>query len=161
MCFKKSFLLSLFIFFISCSTTYIEDEANSNKMVGKFSMFSENDYISGKISIFNQKEISQIKINLDRYPKTFLVTEVREGNQKKIDSNFNESYEENIVKNLIEEITISRFSKWLSELCNLNECKKYATQNVMISKEEIHTDKKIKKIVGSYKNFKFAVIFKS
>ena len=46
-------------------------------------MFSENTYISGKISIFNQKEISQIKINLDRYPKTFLVTEVREGNQKK------------------------------------------------------------------------------
>ena len=124
-------------------------------------MFSENAYISGKISILNQKEISQIKINLDRYPKTFLVTEVREGNQKKIDSNFNESYEENIVKNLIEEITISRFSRWLSELCNPNECKEYATQNVMISKEEIHEDKKIKKIVGSYKNFKFAVIFKS
>ena len=47
-------------------------------------MFSENNYISGKISIFNQKEISQIKINLDRYPKTFLVTEFREGNQKKL-----------------------------------------------------------------------------
>jgi len=124
-------------------------------------MFSENTYISGKISIFNQKEISQIKINLDRYPKTFLITEVREGNQKKINSNFNESYEENIVKNLIEEITISRFSKWLSELCNLNECKEYATQNVMITKEEIHANKKIKKIVGSYKNFKFAVIFES
>ena len=122
-------------------------------------MFSENTYISGKISIFNQKEISQIKINLDRYPKTFLVTEVREGNQKKINSNFNESYEENIVKNLIEEITISRFSKWLSELCNLNECKEYATQNVMITKEEIHANKKIKKIIGSYKNFKFAIIF--
>jgi hypothetical protein len=124
-------------------------------------MFSENTYISGKISIFNQKEISQIKINLDRYPKTFLVTEVREGNQKKINSNFNESYEENTVKNLIEEITISRFSKWLNELCNLNECKEYATQNVMITKEEIHANKKIKKIVGSYKNFKFAVIFES
>ena len=124
-------------------------------------MFSENTYISGKISIFNQKEISQIKINLDRYPKTFLVTEVREGNQKKINSNFNESYEENTVKNLIEEITISRFSKWLSELCNLNECKEYATQNVMITKEEIHANKKIKKIVGTYKNFKFAVIFES
>lgn len=124
-------------------------------------MFSENTYISGKISIFNQKEISQIKINLDRYPKTFLVTEVREGNQKKINSNFNESYEENTVKNLIEEITISRFSKWLSELCNLNECKEYATQNVTITKEEIYANKKIKKIVGSYNNFKFAVIFKS
>ena len=121
-------------------------------------MFSENTYISGKISIFNQKEISQIKMNLDRYPKTFLVTEVREGNQKKINSNFNESYEENTVKNLIEEITISRFSKWLSELCNLNECKEYATQNVTISKEEVYANKKIKKIVGSYKNFKFAVI---
>ena len=80
---------------------------------------------------------------------------------KKINSNFNESYEENTVKNLIEEITISRFSKWLSELCNLSECKEYATQNVIITKEEIHTNKKIKKIVGSYKNFKFAVIFKS
>ena len=124
-------------------------------------MFSENTYISGKISIFNQKEISQIKINLDRYPKTFLVTEVRDGNQKKINSNFNESYEENTVKNLIEEITISRFSKWLSELCNLNECKEYATQNVTITKEEIYANKKIKKIVGSYNNFKFAVIFKS
>ena len=124
-------------------------------------MFSENTYISWKISIFNQKEISQIKINLDRYPKTFLVTEVREGNQKKINSNFNESYEENTVKNLIEEITISRFSKWLSELCNLNECKEYATQNVTITKEEIYANKKIKKIVGSYNNFKFAVIFKS
>ena len=161
MCFKKSFLLSLFIFFISCSTTYIEDEANSNKMMGKFSMFSENNYISGKISIFNQKEISQIKINLDRYPKTFLVTEFMEGNQKKIDSNFNESYEESTVKSLIEEITIYRFSEWLSELCDLNECKEYTTQNVVISKEEIHLNKKIKKIIGSYKNFKFAVVFKS
>ena len=161
MYFKKPFLLSLFILFISCSITDLENDSNSKKIIGKFSMFSENTYISGKISIFNQKEISQIKINLDRYPKTFLVTEVREGNQKKIDSNFNESYEENIVKNLIEEITISRFSRWLSELCNLNECKEYVTQNVMISKEEIHEDKKIKKIVGSYKNFKFAVIFKS
>ena len=161
MYFKRPFLLSLFILIVSCSTTNMESSFNSNKIIGKFSMFSENAYISGKISILNQKEISQIKINLDRYPKTFLVTEVREGNQKKIDSNFNESYEENIVKNLIEEITISRFSRWLSELCNLNECKEYATQNVMISKEEIHEDKKIKKIVGSYKNFKFAVIFKS
>ena len=160
MCFKKSFLLSL-LFFISCSTTYIEDEANSNKMLGKFSMFSENNYISGKISIFNQKEISQIKINLDRYPKTFLVTEFREGNQKKIDSNFNESYEESTVKSLIEEITIYRFSEWLSELCDLNECKEYTTQNVVITKEEIHLNKKIKKIIGSYKNFKFAVVFKS
>ena len=160
MCFKKSFLLSL-LFFISCSTTYIEDEANSNKMIGKFSMFSENNYISGKISIFNQKEISQIKINLDRYPKTFLVTEFREGNQKKIDSNFNESYEESTVKSLIEEITIYRFSEWLSELCDLNECKEYTTQNVVITKEEIHLNKKIKKIIGSYKNFKFAVVFKS
>ena len=161
MYFKSPFLLSLFILIVSCSTTNVESSFNSKKIIGKFSMFSENTYISGKISILNQKEISQIKINLDRYPKTFLVTEVREGNQKKIDSNFNESYEENIVKNLIEEITISRFSRWLSELCNLNECKEYATQNVMISKEEIHEDKKIKKIVGSYKNFKFAVIFKS
>ena len=160
MCFKKSFLLSL-LFFISCSTTYIEDEANSNKMMGKFSMFSENNYISGNISIFNQKEISQIKINLDRYPKTFLVTEFREGNQKKIDSNFNESYEESTVKSLIEEITIYRFSEWLSELCDLNECKEYTTQNVVITKEEIHLNKKIKKIIGSYKNFKFAVVFKS
>ena len=160
MCFKKSFLLSL-LFFISCSTTYIEDEANSNKMIGKFSMFSENNYISGKISIFNQKEISQIKINLDRYPKTFLVTEFREGNQKKIDSNFNESYEESTVKSLIEEITIYRFSEWLNELCDLNECKEYTTQNVVITKEEIHLNKKIKKIIGSYKNFKFAVVFKS
>ena len=160
MCFKKSFLLSL-LFFISCSTTYIEDEANSNKMLGKFSMFSENNYISGKISIFNQKEISQIKINLDRYPKTFLVTEFREGNQKKIDSNFNESYEESTVKSLIEEITIYRFSEWLNELCDLNECKEYTTQNVVITKEEIHLNKKIKKIIGSYKNFKFAVVFKS
>ncbi len=161
MYFKRPFLLSLFILIVSCSTTNMESSFNSNKIIGKFSMFSENAYISGKISILNQKEISQIKINLDRYPKTFLVTEVREGNQKKIDSNFNESYEENIVKNFIEEITISRFSRWLSELCNLNECKEYVTQNVMISKEEIHEDKKIKKIVGSYKNFKFAVIFKS
>ena len=161
MYFKKPFLLYLFIIFISCSTTNLESGSNSKKIIGKFSMFSENTYISGKISIFNQKEISQIKINLDRYPKTFLVTEVREGNQKKINSNFNESYEENTVKNLIEEITISRFSKWLSELCNLNECKKYATQNVTITKEEIYANKKIKKIVGSYKNFKFAVIFKS
>jgi hypothetical protein len=159
--FKKSFLLSLFILFISCSTTNLENGSYSKKIIGKFSMFSENTYISGKISIFNQKEISQIKINLDRYPKTFLVTEVREGNQKKINSNFNESYEENTVKNLIEEITISRFSKWLSELCNLNECKEYATQNVTITKEEIYANKKIKKIVGSYNNFKFAVIFKS
>ena len=159
MYFKKPFLLSLFILFISCSTTNLENSSNSKKIIGKFSMFSENTYISGKISIFNQKEISQMKINLDRYPKTFLVTEVREGNQKKINSNFNESYEENTVKNLIEEITISRFSKWLSELCNLNECKEYATQNVIITKEEIHANKKIKKIVGSYKNFKFAVIF--
>ena len=119
MYFKKPFLLFLFILFISCSTTNLENGSNSKKIIGKFSMFSENTYISGKISIFNQKEISQIKINLDRYPKTFLVTEVREGNQKKINSNFNESYEENTVKNLIEEITISRFSKWLSELCNL------------------------------------------
>ena len=54
MYFKKPFLLSLFILFISCSTTNIEDKANSNKMTGKFSMFSENNYISGKISIFNQ-----------------------------------------------------------------------------------------------------------
>ena len=159
--FKKPFLLSLFILFISCSTTNLENGSNSKKIIGKFSMFSENTYISGKISIFNQKEISQIKINLDRYPKTFLVTEVREGNQKKINSNFNESYEENTVKNLIVEFTISRFSKWLSELCNLNECKEYATQNVIITKKEIHSNKKIKKIVGSYKNFKFAVIFKS
>ena len=150
--FKKSFLLSLFILFISCSTTNLENGSYSKKIIGKFSMFSENTYISGKISIFNQKEISQIKINLDRYPKTFLVTEVREGNQKKINSNFNESYEENTVKNLIEEITISRFSKWLSELCNLNECKEYATQNVTITKEEIYANKKIKKIVGSYNN---------
>ena len=161
MYFKKPFLLSLFILFISCSTTNIEDKANSNKMMGKFSMFSENNYISGKISIFNQKEISQIKINLDRYPKTFLVTEFMEGNQKKIDSNFNESYEESTVKSLIEEITIYRFSEWLSELCDLNECKEYTTQNVVISKEEIHLNKKIKKIIGSYKNFKFAVVFKS
>ena len=161
MYFKKPFLLSLFILFISCSTTNVENGSNSKKIIGKFSMFSENTYISGKISIFNQKEISQIKINLDRYPKTFLVTEVREGNQKKINSNFNESYEENTVKNLIEEITISRFSKWLSELCNLKECKEYATQNVIITKKEIHANKKIKKIVGTYKNFKFAVIFKS
>ena len=159
--FKNSFLLSLYILFISCSTTNLENGSYSKKIIGKFSMFSENTYISGKISIFNQKEISQIKINLDRYPKTFLVTEVREGNQKKINSNFNESYEENTVKNLIEEITISRFSKWLSELCNLNECKEYATQNVTITKEEIYANKKIKKIVGSYNNFKFAVIFKS
>ena len=159
--FKKPFLLSLFILFISCSTTNLENGSYSKKIIGKFSMFSENTYISGKISIFNQKEISQIKINLDRYPKTFLVPEVREGNQKKINSNFNESYEENTVKNLIEEITISRFSKWLSELCNLNECKEYATQNVTITKEEIYANKKIKKIVGSYNNFKFAVIFKS
>ena len=161
MYFKKPFLLFLFILFISCSTTNLENGSYSKKIIGKFSMFSENTYISGKISIFNQKEISQIKINLDRYPKTFLVTEVREGNQKKINSNFNESYEENTVKNLIEEITISRFSKWLSELCNLNECKEYATQNVIITKEEIYANKKIKKIVGSYKNFKFAVIFES
>ena len=161
MYFKKPFLLSLFILFISCSTTNIEDKANSNKMTGKFSMFSENNYISGKISIFNQKEISQIKINLDRYPKTFLVTEFREGNQKRIDSNFNESYEESTVKSLIEEITIYRFSEWLGELCNLDECKEYITQNVVITKEEIHLNKKIKKIIGSYKNFKFAVVFKS
>ena len=161
MYFKKPFLLFLFILFISCSTANLENGSNSKKIIGKFSMFSENTYISGKISIFNQKEISQIKINLDRYPKTFLVTEVREGNQKKINSNFNESYEENTVKNLIEEITISRFSKWLSELCNLNECKEYATQNVTITKEEIYANKKIKKIVGLYQNFQFAVIFKS
>ena len=83
MYFKKPFLLFLFILFISCSTTNLENGSNSKKIIGKFSMFSENTYISGKISIFNQKEISQIKINLDRYPKTFLVTEVREGNQKK------------------------------------------------------------------------------
>ena len=112
-------------------------------------------------SNFNQKEISQIKINLDRYPKTFLVTEFREGNQKKIDSNFNESYEESTVNSWIEEITIYRFSEWLGDLCNLDECKEYITQNVVITKEEIHLNKKIKKIVGSYKNFKFAVVFKS
>ena len=144
MCFKKSFLLSL-LFFISCSTTYIEDEANSNKMIGKFSMFSENNCISGKISIFNQKEISQIKINLDRYPKTFLVTEFREGNQKKIDSNFNEwsneqeTYENYEVLSINERGSIS--CRWRCWDCSIILCSyscKYLCSRNVIKKVSIY-----------------------
>jgi len=147
-------------FIASCATTSIKNNTDSQKIEGKFSMFSEDTYISGKISLTNQKDISQIKINLKSYPKTFLITEVREGNQKKYKNNFNESYEENIVKNLIEEMSIYTFSNWLMETCILSECNIFETQNILVTKKELYESKKIKKIVGSFKDFKFAIVFK-
>ena len=158
--FKKILLFSLLSFIASCTTTSIKNNTDSQKIEGKFSMFSEDTYISGKISLTNQKDISQIKINLKRYPKTFLITEIREGDQKKYKNNFNESYEENIVKNLIEEISIYTFSNWLMETCILSECNKFETQNILVTKKELYESKKIKKVVGSYKDFKFAIVFK-
>ena len=157
---KKILIFCLLSFIASCSTNSIKNNADSQKIEGKFSMFSEDTYISGKISITNQENISQIKINLNRFPKTFLITEVREGDQKKYKNNFNESYEENIVKNLIEEISIHTFSNWLMEACILSECSKFEEQNVLIAKKELHESKKIKKVVGTYKDFKFAIVFK-
>jgi len=158
--FKKILLFCLLSFIASCTTTSIKINTDSQKIEGKFSMFSEDTYISGKISLTNQKDISQIKINLKRYPKTFLITEIREGDQKKYKNNFNESYEENIVKNLIEEISIYTFSNWLMETCILLECNKFETQNILVTKKELYESKKIKKVVGSYKDFKFAIVFK-
>ena len=160
MFFKKILLFCLLSFIVSCATTSIINNTDSQKIEGKFSMFSEDTFISGKISLTNQKDISQIKINLKRYPKTFLITEVREADQKKYKNNFNESYEENIVKNLIEEISIYTFSNWLMEICILSECNKFETQNILVSKKELYESKKIKKVVGSYKDFKFAIVFK-
>ena len=160
MFFKKILLFSLLSFIVSCATTSIINNTDSQKIEGKFSMFSEDTYISGKISLTNQKDISQIKINLKRYPKTFLITEVREGDKNKYKNNFNESYEENIVKNLIEEISIHAFSNWLMETCILSECSKFETKNILVAKKELYESKKIKKVVGSYKDFKFAIVFK-
>ena len=87
MSFKKILLFCLLSFIASCTTTSIKNNTDSQKIEGKFSMFSEDTYISGKISLTNQKDISQIKINLKRYPKTFLITEVREKDQKKSRAN--------------------------------------------------------------------------
>ena len=157
---KKILLFCLLCFVVSCTTTSIKNNTDSQKIEGKFSMFSEDTYISGKISLTNQKDISQIKINLKRYPKTFLITEVRGGDQKKYKNNFNESYEENIVKNLIEEISIYTFSNWLTETCILSECNKFETLNISVTKKELYESRKIKKVVGTYKDFKFAVVFK-
>lgn len=161
MFFKKFYLFFLFSFFIGCSSLQPATNTNLDKIEGKFSMFSNKTYISGKVSFSNQKQISQIKISLNNYPKTFFITELREGDQKKYKSNFNESYETNIVKNLIEELSILKFTNWLKEVCNLSECTKFKTKNILISKEEFYAEKKIKKIIGSYKDFKFAIVFKS
>ena len=160
MSFKKILIFCLLSFIASCTTTSIKKNMDSQKIEGKFSMFSEDTYISGKISLTNQEDISQIKINLKSYPKTFFITEVREGNQKKYKNNFNESYEENIVKNLIEEMSIYTFSNWLKETCILSECSKFETQNILVTKKELHESKKIKKVIGSFKDFKFAIVFK-
>ena len=160
MSFKKILIFCLLSFIASCTTTSIKKNMDSQKIEGKFSMFSEDTYISGKISLTNQEDISQIKINLKSYPKTFFITEVREGNQKKYKNNFNESYEENIVKNLIEEISIYTFSNWLKETCILSECNKFETQNILVTKKELYESNKIKKVIGSFKDFKFAIIFK-
>ena len=156
---KKILLFCLLSFIASCTTTSIKNNTDSQKIEGKFSMFSEDTYISGKISLTNQKDISQIKINLKRYPKTFLITEVRDEDKKIYKNNFNESYEENIVKNLIEEISIHTFINWLMETCILSECSKFETKNILVAKKELYESKKIKKVVGSYKDFKFAVVF--
>ena len=157
---KKIFILCLLSFIASCTTTSIKNNMDSQKIEGKFSMFSEDTYISGKISLTNQEDISQIKINIKSYPKTFFITEIREGDQKKYKNNFNESYEENIVKNLIEEMSIYTFSNWLKETCILSECSKFETQNILVTKKELHESKKIKKVIGSFKDFKFAIVFK-
>ena len=157
---KKIFILCLLSFIASCTTTSIKNNTDSQKIEGKFSMFSEDTYISGKISLTNQEDISQIKINIKSYPKTFFITEIREGDQKKYKNNFNESYEENIVKNLIEEMSIYTFSNWLKETCILSECSKFETQNILVTKKELHESKKIKKVIGSFKDFKFAIVFK-
>ena len=157
---KKILIFCLLSFIVSCSSNSIKNNADSQKIEGKFSMFSEDTYISGKISITNQEDISQIKINLKKFPKTFLITEIREGDQKKYKSNFNESYEENIVKNLIEEISIQAFSSWLMEACILSECNKFKAHNILITKKELYESKKIKKVIGTYKNFKFAIVFR-
>ena len=157
---KKIFILCLLSFIASCTTTSIKNNTESQKIEGKFSMFSEDTYISGKISLTNQEDISQIKINIKSYPKTFFITEIREGDQKKYKNNFNESYEENIVKNLIEEMSIYTFSNWLKETCILSECSKFETQNILVTKKELHKSKKIKKVIGSFKDFKFAIVFK-
>ena len=160
MSFKKILIFCLLSFIASCTTTSIKKNTDSQKIEGKFSMFSEDTYISGKISLTNQEDISQIKINLKSYPKTFFITEIREGNQKKYKNNFNESYEENIVKNLIEEMSIYTFSNWLKETCIMSECSKFETQNILVTKKELHESKKIKIVIGSFKDFKFAIVFK-
>ena len=160
MSFKKILIFCLLSFIASCTTTSIKKNMDSQKIEGKFSMFSEDTYISGKISLTNQEDISQIKINIKSYPKTFFITEIREGDQKKYKNNFNESYEENIVKNLIEEISIYTFSNWLKETCILSECNKFETQNILVTKKELYESNKIKKVIGSFKDFKFAIIFK-
>jgi hypothetical protein len=158
---KNLFILFLLNLSIGCALPTIEGNVDSKKIEGKFSMFSEDTYLSGKISISNQNEISQIKINLKNYPKTFLITEIRKKDLKKYKHNFNESYEQTTVKNLIEELSIFEFSKWLKEKCNLSECESFKTKNILISKKEFYEDNKLKKIIGNYKSFKLAVIFKS
>ena len=46
------------------------------------------------------------------------------------------------------------------EICILSECNKFETQKILVSKKELYESKKIKKVVGSYKDFKFAIVFK-
>ena len=159
MIFKNLILYAAIFIFCGCTSLSLNNDFQES-IEGKFSFFSTGEYISGNITLSKKNNISQIKLTISGVPRSFLITESLKKNSYSYKYNFNEFSSFEPVKYLIEDISISQFLSWLLEACNEKECRDFEKKDVSIFKESFYGNKQIKKIIGEYKQFQFAMIFK-
>jgi hypothetical protein len=159
MIFKNLILYTAIFVFYGCTSLPLNDDIQE-RIEGKFSFFSTGEYISGNIMLSKKDNISQIKLTISGVPRSFLITESLRKDSYSYKYNFNEFSSFEPVKYLIEDISISQFLSWLLETCKEKECRYFEKKDISIIKESFYGNKRIKKIIGKYKQFQFAMIFK-
>jgi hypothetical protein len=161
MIFKNLFLIFLLSIISSCSSIPLNSTDNQKRILGKFSFFSSTDYLSGKLMLSKDENISQLKLSISGVPRSFLITEYKNADSFNYKYNFNESLDVSPVKSLIENISISKLMFWLLIKCDLEDCKPFLKGNISIKKKEFFKNGKIKKVVGKSDKYQFALILKS
>ena len=146
MIFKNLVLYTVIIVFYGCTSLPLKDNTNE-RIEGKFSFFSSDEYISGNIMLSKKDKISQIKLTLSGVPRSFLITEYFKEDSYSYKYNFNESSSFQPVKFLIEDISISQFLNWLLEACTQKKCRDFEEKDVSINKESLISDFKHLKII--------------
>ena len=161
MIFKNLFLIFLLSIIYSCSSVPLNSSDNQERILGKFSFFSSTDYVSGKIMLTKDENISQLKLSISGVPRSFLITESKNADSFIYKYNFSESLDTSPVKSLIENISISKLMFWLLLECDLEQCKPFLKKNISIQKKALFKNGKIKKVVGKSDKYQFALIFQS